>query len=187
MPHSYRDEAQRRQWQNPDRIVEKIGVKAGDVFIDLACGSGFFAIPAARIIGSKGVVCGVDIDSEALEELHVQAAQAGLNNIRFRLAAAEKVALCERCADMVFVGIALHDFKDPLKALQNARGALKSGAKLVSLDWKKEPTPFGPPISIRFSESEAAALITSAGYNVVSIEDSGPYHYVIEAKPSQQL
>jgi len=109
MPHSYRDEAQRRQWQNPDRIVEKIGVKAGDVFIDLACGSGFFAIPAARIIGSKGVVCGVDIDSEALEELHVQAAQAGLNNIRFRFAAAEKVALCERCADMVFVGIALHE------------------------------------------------------------------------------
>jgi ubiquinone/menaquinone biosynthesis C-methylase UbiE len=165
--------------------LAEVGVKAGDIFIDLACGSGFFAIPAARMIGSEGVVCGVDIASEALEELRVQSAQARLNNIRFRLAAAEQVALCERCADMVFVGIALHDFKDPVKALQNARGALKSCGKLVNLDWKKELTPFGPPVSIRFSESEAAALIRSAGYDVVSIENSGPYHYVIVANPSQ--
>jgi ubiquinone/menaquinone biosynthesis C-methylase UbiE len=184
MHHAYRNEAQRRQWQNPDRILAEIGVKKNDIFIDLACGPGFFAIPAARMVGSEGLVCGVDIDSEALEELRAQAAQARLNNIRSRLAAAEQVALCERCADIVFVGIALHDFKDPLKALQNARGALKSDGKLVNLDWKKEPTPFGPPVNIRFSESEAEALITSAGYNVVSIEDSGSYHYVIRANPS---
>jgi len=183
--HTYRNEAQRQQWQNPGRILAQIGVKAGDIFIDLACGSGFFAIPAARMIGSEGVVCAVDIDGEALEELRVQAAQARLNNIRFKLAAAEQVALCERCADMVFVGIALHDFKNPLKALQNARGALKSYGKLINLDWKKEPTPFGPPVSIRFSESEAAALVASAGYKVVSIGDSGPYHYVIMANLSQ--
>ena len=135
------------------------------------------------MVGSEGVVCGVDIDSEVLEELRVHSVQARLNNIRFKLAAAEQVVLCERCADLVFIGIALHDFKDPLKALQNARGALKTDGKLVNLDWKKEPTPFGPPVNIRFSESEAAALITSAGYNVVLIEDSGPYHYVIVANP----
>ena len=187
MQHAYRNEAQRRQWQNPERILADIGVKAGDIFIDLACGSGFFAIPAARMIGSEGVVCGVDVDSEALEELRAQSAQARLNNIRFKLAAAEQVALCEKCADIVFVGIALHDFKDPLMVLQNARSALKPDGKLVNLDWKKAPTPFGPPVSIRFSETEAAALITRAGYHVASIEDSGPYHYVMVANPAQQL
>jgi hypothetical protein len=65
--------------------------------------------------------------------------------------------------------------------LQNAKRALKVGGKLVNVDWKKESTPFGPPVDIRFSESEAASLIERAGFNVVSIQDSGPFHYVIVA------
>jgi ubiquinone/menaquinone biosynthesis C-methylase UbiE len=179
--HTYHNEAERRQWQNPEKILAEAGLKAGDILIDLGCGFGFFAIPAARIIGSEGIVCGVDIDGEALEKLTAQSAQEGLGNIRVKLAAAEDVFLCERCADIVFVGIALHDFKDLFKVLQNARGALKKGGRLINLDWKKEKTPFGPPLKIRFSEEEAASLIEKAGFHVVSVRDSGQYHYVITA------
>jgi ubiquinone/menaquinone biosynthesis C-methylase UbiE len=181
MHHTYRNEAQRREWQNPEKILMEAGVKAGDVLIDLACGFGFFAIPAAEIIGSEGIVCGVDVDDEALGELRAQSARAGLGNVRVKLAAAEDAPLCERCADIVFIGIALHDFKNPFKVLQNAKSTLKKDGRLVNLDWKKEATPFGPPLNIRFSEPEAASLIERAGFNIVSIQDSGPYHYVIEA------
>lgn len=181
MHHTYHNEGERRGWQNPEQILTEAGVKAGDVFIDLGCGFGFFALPAAKITGSEGLVCGVDVDSEALEELRTQSERAGLGNIRVKLAAAEDVSLCERCADIAFIGIALHDFKDPFKVLQNAKRALKMDGRLVNLDWKKEATPFGPPVNIRFSESEAASLIKSAGFNVVSIQDSGPYHYMIVA------
>ena len=179
--HAYRDEGERRGWQNPEQILTEAGVKAGDVFIDLGCGFGFFAIPAAKITGSEGLVCGVDVDSEALEALRTQSEHAGLGNLRVTLAAAEDVFLCERCADIVFIGIALHDFEDPFKVLQNAKRALKVDGKLVNVDWKKESTPFGPPVNIRLSESEAASLIESAGFNVVLIQDSGPFHYVIVA------
>ncbi|MGZ5502266.1 MAG: class I SAM-dependent methyltransferase [Halobacteriota archaeon] len=181
MHHTYHNEAERRGWQNPEQILTEAGVKAGDVFIDLGCGFGFFALPAAKISGSEGLVCGVDIDSEALEELRAQSARAGLGNVRVTLAAAEDVFLCERCADIVFIGIALHDFKDPFKVLQNAKRTLKKDGRLINLDWKKEPTPFGPPVNIRFSEEEATSLIERAGFHVVSIKDSGQYHYVIAA------
>ena len=181
MHHTYRHESERRGYQNPEQILTVAGVKAGDVFIDLGCGFGFFAIPAARITGSEGLVCGVDIDGEALEELRTQSERAGIDNIRVKLATAEDVFLCKRCADIAFIGIALHDFKDPLKVLQNAKLALKMDGRLVNLDWKKEPMPFGPPVNIRFNESEAASLIERAGFNVVSIQDSGPYHYMILA------
>ncbi|MGZ7138880.1 MAG: class I SAM-dependent methyltransferase [Halobacteriota archaeon] len=181
MHHTYRNEIQRRKWQNPEKILTEVGVKAGDVFIDLACGFGFFAVPAAKMIGSDGIVCGVDVDDMALGELRAQAAQEGLGNIRVKVAAAEDVSLCERCADIVFIGIALHDFKDPFEVLKNAKSTLKKDGRLINLDWKKESTPFGPPIEIRFSESEASSLIERAGFNVVSIQDSGPCHYVIVA------
>jgi ubiquinone/menaquinone biosynthesis C-methylase UbiE len=181
MHHTYRNEVERRTWQNPEAILAEAGVKAGDVLIDLACGFGFFAIPAAKIVGSEGVICGIDVDKEALDELREQAAGVGLRNLRLKLAAAEDVVLCEQCADIVFVGIALHDFKDPLKVLQNVRRALKTDGRLVNLDWKKEQTPFGPPLEIRFSQREAVSLIERAGFRVVSVKDSGAYHYIISA------
>ena len=181
MHHTYRDEVARRTWQDPESILAEAGVKAGDVLIDLACGFGFFAIPAAKMVGSGGVICGVDVDKEALDELSEKAALAGLRNLRLKLAAAEDIRLCEQCADIVFVGIALHDFKDPLKVLQNAKRALKTGGRMVNLDWKKEQPPFGPPLEIRFSQGEAVSLIERAGFRVISVKDSGPYHYIISA------
>jgi ubiquinone/menaquinone biosynthesis C-methylase UbiE len=182
MHHKYRDEAARRTWQNPETVLAEAGVKVGDVLIDLACGFGFFAIPAAKIVGSRGVVYGVDIDKDGLDEIREKAACASLKNLRLKLAAAEDVVLCRQCADIIFVGIALHDFKDPLKVLQNAKRELKTSGRLVNLDWKKEQTPFGPPLKITFSEGEAVSLIESAGFRIVSVKDSGPYHYIISAE-----
>jgi len=65
--------------------------------------------------------------------------------------------------------------------LQNVKKALKTGGRLVNLDWKREQTPFGPPLEIRLSEGEAVFLIETAGFKVVSVKDSGPYHYIISA------
>ena len=130
MHHTYRNEVQRRQWQNPEKILTEVGVKAGDVFIDLACGFGFFAIPAAEMIGSEGVVCGVDVDDVALEELRAQSAQAGLGNIRVKLAAAEDVSLCERCADIVFIGIASARFQRSLQGVAERQEHPQEGRQI---------------------------------------------------------
>ncbi|MGZ4922287.1 MAG: class I SAM-dependent methyltransferase, partial [Halobacteriota archaeon] len=143
MHHSYHNEKERRKWQNPEAILAKAGVQAGDVFIDLGCGFGFFALPAAKIVGQEGLVCGIDIDSEALEQLRERASNAGLRNVHVKTAQAEEVSLCNRCADIAFIGIALHDFKDPLKVLKNAKTALKPNGRLVNVDWKKESMPIG--------------------------------------------
>ena len=61
---------------------------------------------------------------------------------------------------------------------------VKPAGFLFNLDWKKEPTPFGPPISIRFDEKTAAGMIKAAGFNVDCTADNGPYHYIITARPS---
>ncbi len=182
MHHSYHNEEERRKWQNPEAILENAGVQAGDIFIDLGCGFGFFALPAAKIVGPDGLVCGIDIDSEALEKLGERATKAGLRNIHLKEARAEDVSLCNRCADVIFIGIALHDFENPIKVLQNARSALKSNGRLINVDWKKESMPIGPPLEIRFNEKEASSLITKAGFDVEGVEDVGPYHYVVVAR-----
>jgi hypothetical protein len=58
---------------------------------------------------------------------------------------------------------------------------LRPEGKLVDLDWKDQPMPVGPPPEKRFSVDKARNLIVSAGFRVVSVQDSGPYHYLIIA------
>ena len=156
-------------------------MKPGFTFIDIGCGYGFFALPAARLVGEKGKVYGLDVNAEALEMLKETAVKEGLRNLNLKVGKAEKTILCEACADIVFFGIVLHDFKDVARVLANAKRMLKSTGRLVDLDWKKELMKLGPPLRIRFNEEEAVSLIEAAGFKINSVKDAGPYHYMIIA------
>jgi ubiquinone/menaquinone biosynthesis C-methylase UbiE len=65
----FEDEKERREWQNSEAILVDIGVKAGLTFVDVGCGRGFLAFPAARLIGKRARVYGLDVDSEAIRRL----------------------------------------------------------------------------------------------------------------------
>lgn len=151
--------------------------------IDVGCGQGFFTLPAARLVGDEGKIYAIDSNEEALRGIKDKAATAGLTNTICIVDEAESAVPRLDCADIVFIGIALHDFRDPTRVLANARIMLKPGGRQVNLDWKKQVTPFGPPIEKRFDEKKAAGLITRAGFSAEATGESGPYHYLITALP----
>jgi ubiquinone/menaquinone biosynthesis C-methylase UbiE len=174
---------ERRKWQNPEAILADIGLRPGLTFIDIGCGGGFFALPAARIVGENGKVYGLDTNPRSITSLKELATREGLTNLDLTVGKAEELVICEQCADIIFFGIALHDFQDPSKVLDNARRMVKPSGRLVNLDWKKEPMKLGPPEKIRFSEEMASRLIEAAGFIVETVKDSGSYHYMVIAKP----
>jgi ubiquinone/menaquinone biosynthesis C-methylase UbiE len=181
------DDESRVKWQNPEATLTEIGLASGMVFADLGCGEGFFALPAARIVGPEGQVYALDIDAEAINLLKQAAEKEGLGNIIAVAGEGESTVLCEACADIVFFGIVLHDFTDPAMVLRNAGRMVKPEGRLVNLDWKKEQMDLGPPVEIRFDEDKAARLISDAGFSVEKVEGISPYHYVITAKPGPSL
>ena len=183
-PHKFfHDDEERRRWQNPEAILVDIGLRSGFTFMDIGCGDGFFALPAARLVSEKGKVYGLDVDDEAIGRLKEKAVKEGLRNLNLKVGEAEDTILCEACADIVFFGIVLHDFKDPVRVLMNAKRMLKPAGRLINLDWKKEPMELGPPLRIRFSEEEAGRLIKEASFRIEAIKEAGPYHCIIVAKP----
>ena len=177
------DEATRRSWFNPEKVLVDAGLRSGMVFVDVGCGDGFFTILAAQLVGAKGRVYAVDTDASAVERLKRKADEKCLANVKAVVAEAEETVFCEGCADVVFYSIVLHDFHDPAKVLLNAKRMLKPSGRLVDLDWKKKQTEIGPPVRIRFSEEQAERLIKNAGFNVESVRDAGRDHYVVVAKP----
>ncbi len=130
--HSRRiPDQERLKWQDPQAILDEVGLKPGETFIDLGCGDGFFAIPAARRVGEAGLVYGLDISNDAIERLKEKAADEGLKNLLLRVGRAEDTVLCPGCAEVVFFGIVLHDFEDPQRVLLNAGKMLKPSGRLV--------------------------------------------------------
>jgi ubiquinone/menaquinone biosynthesis C-methylase UbiE len=175
------DDPERRLWQDPDRILSSIGLREGDVFVDIGCGEGFFALPAARRIGKAGRVFALDINSDAIARIREQAESEGLSQVSAEIKEAEAAVVCEGCADIVFFGNDLHDFSDPGRVIRNAHMMLKPSGRLVNLDWKPISMNFGPPLEKRFSVARAKNLIESGGLKILSAQDAGPYHYLIQA------
>jgi len=176
------EDPERRRWQDPEAILSSIGLKAGMTFADIGCGGGFFTLPAARMVGKKGKVYGVDANPAVIAALREQAEKEGLANLYLTIAKAEEAVVCEGCADFIFFSITLHDFHDASLVLKNARRTIKPDGKLIDLDWKKDGA-MGPPPKIRFSDEYASELIKKAGFIIESVENYGPYHYLITARP----
>lgn len=176
------DDPERRKYQNPEAILAKIGLQPGQTFVDIGCGGGFFALPAARIIGKTGKLYGLDTNAEAIESLRDLAKAEGFNNLQLMTGSAEETVLCEQCADIVFFGLVVVHLSEPVKALENARKMLRPEGMLAVFDWKKKLTRQGPPMEQRLSEGQVVDFIKAAGFGGINIEDNGPYHYVITTR-----
>jgi ubiquinone/menaquinone biosynthesis C-methylase UbiE len=71
------------QWLQVDgtAFVRRIGITEGDTVLDFGCGSGYYAIPAARVVGENGTVYALDKNEDRLREVVERAAEEDLANI----------------------------------------------------------------------------------------------------------
>ena len=67
------------------KTIERLSLQNGSLVIDLCCGAGASALPAAEFVGPEGKVIGVDVAQSLLELARAKAAQRRLGNTRFEL------------------------------------------------------------------------------------------------------
>ena len=81
--------------------VSRLRLAPGAAVLDLCCGAGASALPAARAVGPSGSVLGIDIAAPMLELARSRAAEEGLANIEFRPGDATRTGLPDRGFDAV--------------------------------------------------------------------------------------
>src|SRR5436305_9764180 len=64
--------------------IERLQLKPGSTILDIGCGSGASAIPAAKAVGPHGRAIGVDLSDRLLAMARTKAAAQKLQNIDFR-------------------------------------------------------------------------------------------------------
>jgi precorrin-6B methylase 2 len=118
-------------------ILEKSGIKEGEIVLDFGCGSGAYAIPAAKIVGKKGQVYALDKDKQALDELMSHAHKAGLENVRqIHSTGGLRIQLDDESVDSVLLFDVFHSYYFPNKRqreglLHEIQRVLKPGGALL--------------------------------------------------------
>lgn len=173
------EDPSRTQWQMPERVVEALALKVGDAVADIGAGSGYFSVLFSRKVGDKGKVFAVDVETGMIDHIKKRVAKEGLVNITPVLCEADNPGLAEKSADLVFICDTWHHIFERPAYLKRIARILRPGGRLVIVDFKKEPTPEGPPMRMRLSQGEVAHEITSSGYVLSGNFDFLPYQYFL--------
>lgn len=115
--------------------INQLALSLGDRVLDVCCGSGASAIPAAVHVGFTGYVLGVDIAESLLELARKKSQQQGLKNIEFRCADFENLNLPRASFDAVVCVFGIFFVPDMLTAIQELWQLVRPGGKLAITSW----------------------------------------------------
>ena len=115
--------------------VERLHLRRGSVVLDVGCGSGASAIPAAKIVGPQGRVIGVDLAERLLAMARGKAAAQKLQNIEFLQADMERLGYPDESFDAVVCVFAIFFVPDMVKQVRELWRMVRPGGQLVITTW----------------------------------------------------
>jgi ubiquinone/menaquinone biosynthesis C-methylase UbiE len=118
-----------------ERMLDLARVSPGMRVLDIACGRGEPALPAAHRVGPSGWVLGVDLVEGMLPMARERASREGLTNVEFRVGDAEALQVGEHVFDVATLRWGLMYMPSPERALASIHRALKPGGALVIASW----------------------------------------------------
>jgi len=93
----------RRRFFDPNRTLKGAGICSGQQVLEVGCGTGFFTIPAAALVGDAGCVYAVDPHPLAIEQVVRKIRDAGLINVRLVKTDATEPGLAKDSMDLVLL------------------------------------------------------------------------------------
>ena len=166
-----------------EKILKDIGIKEGDRFLDLGSGEGYFSIAAAQAVGKDGIVYAFDADQDSISRLHREIAEKKLANIKASVVDITKeLPLPDESINLAFMSNVLHGLvanSEVDSTFKEIARVTAYNGRLAVIEFKKQESPHGPPLSIRLNPEDVETLAMAYGFLKESIQEAGPYHYVI--------
>ncbi len=161
--------------EQPERVLDVMGLEAGDVVADVGCGSGYYARRMARRVMPGGTVYCEDIQPEMLDIMRQLAAEDGTTGISPVLGTATDPKLPEGALDWIIIADVYHEMSDPVPMLAGLRRALSPTGRVALLEYRVEDGT-GDQIKADHTMSvrQVVAEWRAAGFELEALHDFLP-------------
>ncbi|HJX06296.1 MAG TPA: arsenite methyltransferase [Candidatus Nanoarchaeia archaeon] len=116
---------------NPTALAE---LKEGETVLDLGAGAGIDVFLAAKKVGPKGYVIGVDMTEPMVEKANKIAQRDGYKNVEFRLGEVENLPVKDNSIDVIISNCVINLSPDKLRTYKEAHRVLKIGGRILISD-----------------------------------------------------
>jgi ubiquinone/menaquinone biosynthesis C-methylase UbiE len=173
------DRSERVQEENPDLALDAINIVPGSTVADVGAGSGYMTVKMAKRVGPTGRVYANDIQPQMLSMLRQRLDREKIPNVSLVLGALDDPRLPEDSIDLILMVDVYHEFSDPQNMLRHMRASLKTGGRLVLLEYRKED----PSIPIRpdhkMSVAEAKMEVEAEGFTLTTVDERLPRQHIL--------
>ena len=158
-----------------DIILKELIILPGQTILDAGCGDGYMAKAFSKLLNGTGKVYALDPDNEAIEILKKETKGTNIKPIVADIT--KRTPIKTSSVDMIYMSTVFHGFsKAQIPDFQKEiERLLKPEATLAILEMKKEDTPFGPPLNLRYSPEELKRMIKLFPKTTIEI---GQYFYM---------
>jgi len=156
-------------------LSDLVDIKEGMTCVDLGCGTGVFSFVLTKYVGDNGIVYAVDDSNEMLGYIRKRKPPQTIILIHRD---AGDTGLKSEIVDFCLVAFLLHEIDKPERIINEAYRILKPHGKILVVEWKKKPTPKGPPIKVRIAEDKLKLLFIRSGFIDSRSVDWSVNHYV---------
>ncbi len=174
----------RAEWQKPDLVVEKLGLKPGDHVADIGAASGYFTRRLASQVRPGGFALAVDVEPGFFDYIRHRAHREDQRNLFCVRADDDDPHLPEASFDLIFICDTLHHISNRLAYYALLRKTLRGpGSRIVVVDFFKDrEIPVGPSKAMRLDRQALKAEFEEAGFSVELDTETLPYQYILTAR-----
>jgi len=140
-------ESRFRHWLYPPlKTLQDAGVRPGQTVLEVGCGTGFFTLPAAKLIGEQGRLIAMDVTSDFITRVSTKVEAAKIKNVEVIKRNALDTGLDSVSIDTVLLfGVLPFPLLPLNRLLPEMHRVLKPEGRLSVWLW---PIPFLVPWSI---------------------------------------
>ena len=169
-------------------ILHASAVSPGMDVADIGAGTGLFTRLFSRQVGAHGKVYAVDISRPFVENILRESREQGLMNIEGVVNSAADTMLDTASIDLAFTVDTYHHFEYPKSMLASIHKALRSGGRLIVIDFIKHPGKSSGWVMghVRANREKVIEEITSAGFVLIDDKALLRVNYFLEFRKAEK-